>query len=92
MLTSDIFIDDPLELLNTRKYFLNQAFLNAFPAVDSFFLIGGVLAGFLFIKEMTRHPKNLKSGVYWSLYYIHRYIRSEIILKRASGKKNNDTK
>uniref|UniRef100_A0A0N5ABK0 NRF domain-containing protein n=1 Tax=Syphacia muris TaxID=451379 RepID=A0A0N5ABK0_9BILA len=65
--------DNPLDASAMKDYFLNEAFLNGFPAVDSFLFIGGVLLGFLFFKEMKQSPRSLTNPVYWSLYYIHRY-------------------
>lgn len=67
--------DNPLGVLNSRYYFLNHAFLNGFVSVDSFLFIGGVLLGYLFFKEMKRNRRSLTSPIYWSLYYIHRYLR-----------------
>lgn len=70
--------DNPLDASAMKDYFLNEAFLNGFPAVDSFLFIGGVLLGFLFFKEMKQSPRSLTNPVYWSLYYIHRYVRLSI--------------
>jgi len=46
---------------------------NATPSVDSFFLIGALLLSYLTMKEVTKlRGGNIK---FWSLFYIHRYIR-----------------
>uniref|UniRef100_A0A0N5AAU6 NRF domain-containing protein n=1 Tax=Syphacia muris TaxID=451379 RepID=A0A0N5AAU6_9BILA len=70
--------ENAVSFMNAKRYFLNQAFFNAFLSVDSFLFIGGVLLGYLFFKDIQRNRRNLVSPVYWALYYIHRYIRLTI--------------
>ena len=46
---------------------------NAFPSVDTFFLIGATLLSYITLKELE---KNNGSGpVFWIKFYVHRYIR-----------------
>ncbi len=51
--------------------FLMRVVFNAIPSVDSFFLIGGCLLGYLTFKDMDRN--NGKINI--PLFYLHRYIR-----------------
>ena len=46
---------------------------NAFPSVDSFFLIGATLLTYLTLKELDRNKGG--SIVFWIKFYVHRYIR-----------------
>jgi len=47
--------------------------INAFPSVDSFFLIGACLLSYITLKELD---KTNGGGVkFWIMYYVHRYIR-----------------
>ena len=46
---------------------------NAYPSVDTFFLIGATLLSYITLKELD---KNNGSGpVFWIKFYVHRYIR-----------------
>lgn len=46
--------------------------LNAYPCVDTFFAVGGLLLGYLTFKELDRTGGRLNLLV----FYLHRYIRS----------------
>ena len=50
-----------------------QAVLQAFPAVDTFFMIGAVLLTYSTLKQLDK----LKGGniKFWIMFYIHRYFR-----------------
>lgn len=50
--------------------------LNAFVAVDSFFVLSGCLLAYLTFGEMDR----TEGRINLPLYYIHRYIRSVTLL------------
>ena len=53
----------------------NKAFAvmaNAFPSVDSFFLIGSTLLTYGVLKQLEQRGGGLK---FWILYFVHRYIR-----------------
>ena len=61
---------------------MNKAFnavRNAYFAVDSFFLVGGCVLAYVTLKEMDRlketEPGVRDWGVFWVLFYVHRYIR-----------------
>ena len=50
-----------------------SAVFNAFPSVDTFFLIGATLLSYITLKELD---KSKGSGVvFWIKFYVHRYIR-----------------
>ncbi len=48
-----------------------RAILNGFPSVDSFFIIGGCLLGYLTFKELER----TKGRFNVPMFYLHRYLR-----------------
>ena len=52
-----------------------RVLLNAYPSVDTFFVMGGCLLAFATFKELDRN----KGGLNWPMYYIHRYIRLVIV-------------
>ena len=63
-------VDNPLHVLKLASSFAFQAVENAFIAVDSFFLLSGVLVAYL----TFRYTK--KRGRFPILhYYVHRYLR-----------------
>ena len=45
--------------------------LNGFPSVDSFFMLSGVLVGYLTFKELDKNKGKLNIP----MFYIHRYLR-----------------
>jgi peptidoglycan/LPS O-acetylase OafA/YrhL len=56
-----------------------EAILNAFPSVDSFFVMGGTLTAYIIFKELERAEGNiLRHAVTIVLYYVHRYLRLTI--------------
>ena len=58
------------------EFLLNGAMnvvFNAFPSVDSFFLIGATLLTYLTLKELDRN--NGGGFAFWIKFYVHRYIR-----------------
>ena len=55
------------------KRFTFQAILNATVSVDSFFVLSGVLAGYLLLRELD--AKEGPKGVSWWKYYFHRFWR-----------------
>lgn len=56
------------------NHFWVRTTLNLIPSVDSFFLIGGCLLGYLTFKDMDR----TKGWINLILFYTHRYIRWSI--------------
>uniref|UniRef100_A0A914UHU8 Nose resistant-to-fluoxetine protein N-terminal domain-containing protein n=1 Tax=Plectus sambesii TaxID=2011161 RepID=A0A914UHU8_9BILA len=48
---------------------------NAYFSVDSFFFLSGLLLGFLFFKEISKHPNLFKKPSTWIMFYVHRYLR-----------------
>ncbi|VDD90190.1 unnamed protein product [Enterobius vermicularis] len=67
--------DNLVSTLDNFVYILNDAFVTAYTAVDTFFFISGLLVGYIFFRSVTKNPKSVKSPAFWCLYYIHRYIR-----------------
>uniref|UniRef100_A0AC35TY30 NRF domain-containing protein n=1 Tax=Rhabditophanes sp. KR3021 TaxID=114890 RepID=A0AC35TY30_9BILA len=79
--------DNVLQTLrNFPKYFHNQIIVQAPLAVDSFFLLSSMLTTYLFFKKalstkkdatgkVIPNPHNLKSGTFWVVFYLRRYIR-----------------
>ena len=55
------------------------AVINAFPSVDTFFIIGATLLTFLTLKELDKMANKgasaSESAFFWMKYYVHRYIR-----------------
>ncbi|WKX89439.1 hypothetical protein Q1695_008808 [Nippostrongylus brasiliensis] len=52
----------------------STTFTNAFLSVDTFFLLSGVLAGYLFFKNRPS-SRLVKNPLTWVLFYVHRYLR-----------------
>ncbi|VDL81477.1 unnamed protein product [Nippostrongylus brasiliensis] len=52
----------------------STTFTNAFLSVDTFFLLSGVLAGYLFFKNRPS-SRFVKNPLTWVLFYVHRYLR-----------------
>ena len=50
-----------------------QPIENSWPSVDSFFFIGATLLAYITLKELEK--KKLSGGMFWTMYYVHRYIR-----------------
>ena len=48
-----------------------QAVTNAFPSVDTFFLLSGCLVTYLTLKELDKTNGRLN----WIMFYVHRYLR-----------------
>ena len=73
--TGTIFVNN-LSIIEGEQFQRNGAFAvvaNAFPSVDSFFLIGATLLSYITLKELD---KTNGGGIkFWVLYYVHRYIR-----------------
>lgn len=57
-----------LPLVNTFAF---QAILQAFFAVDSFFVLSGFLLTYLFMNEYTKK----KGDMSWGYFYVHRFVR-----------------
>ena len=56
-----------------------EVIVNAYPSVDTFFVMSGALTTYIFLKELTKAGNDaLKHIVAFVLYYIHRYIRITI--------------
>lgn len=53
--------------------FASQAIINATVAVDSFFVLGGLLLAFLTLKQMKKQ-KGFTGGM-WGMFYFHRFWR-----------------
>uniref|UniRef100_A0A0K0EV77 Nose resistant to fluoxetine protein 6 (inferred by orthology to a C. elegans protein) n=1 Tax=Strongyloides venezuelensis TaxID=75913 RepID=A0A0K0EV77_STRVS len=80
--------DNVLQTLkNFPKVFHNQIVIQAPLAVDSFFLLSGMLTSYLFFKKtmppkldkdgnvISKHTINVKSFTFWIVFYLRRYIR-----------------
>lgn len=67
------FISNKAFILEIMEQYPMKIIFNATPSVDSFFLIGSTLLAFLTLKELDK--KNIPSQKFWTLFYIHRYIR-----------------
>lgn len=72
--------DNVYQIFDLTKYFLNQAIANAYYSVDTFFLISGLLMGYLWFKDAktakaTRKPMRVLGANRWALFYLHRWIR-----------------
>lgn len=60
---------------------------NYYVAVDTFFLMGGCLLGFIAFKELDALKAKHASGKitnkswvkHWGMFYIHRYIRYDML-------------
>ena len=50
-----------------------QAIENSWPSVDSFFFIGATLLAYITLKELDK--KKVSNAKFWTMYYVHRYIR-----------------
>ena len=70
------FFINNLYVIGGDAFAKNGAFAsvaNAFPSVDSFFLIGSTLLAFITLKELDKtNGGNIK---FWIMFYVHRYIR-----------------
>ena len=50
-----------------------EVILNAFPCVDSFFLIGATLVSYITLTQLDRTGGGKIK--LWAMFYIHRYVR-----------------
>uniref|UniRef100_A0A7E4V816 NRF domain-containing protein n=1 Tax=Panagrellus redivivus TaxID=6233 RepID=A0A7E4V816_PANRE len=57
------------------KLFYNQLVVQAPLAVDSFFLLSGLLTTYIFIKKLKNGSAKLNAPVTWIAFYIRRYLR-----------------
>eukprot|EP00057_Strongylocentrotus_purpuratus_P001394 XP_001198703.2 PREDICTED: nose resistant to fluoxetine protein 6 [Strongylocentrotus purpuratus] len=57
--------------LDFLKSFPAQAILNAFPSVDSFFVLSGLLLTYITLGRMSRSDGRIP----WAMFYFHRYWR-----------------
>ncbi|XP_066933867.1 nose resistant to fluoxetine protein 6-like isoform X1 [Clytia hemisphaerica] len=62
--------DNPVSFLKWGQRFSFQVIANAFVSVDSFFVLSGLLVGYLSFKRFETHGK-----LPLLRYYLHRYIR-----------------
>ena len=66
-------VNNTFELFDWIQDGAMSAVFNAFPSVDTFFLIGATLLSYITLKELD---KSKGSGVvFWIKFYVHRYIR-----------------
>ena len=65
------FFSEPNLFLKVNGRFAFQAVSNAFPAVDTFFLISGCLLSYLSLKEMDKTKRIINIP----LAYVLRYLR-----------------
>ncbi|KAF1753155.1 hypothetical protein GCK72_019711 [Caenorhabditis remanei] len=66
--------DQVLTILPFTTRFWNHFITNAFYAVDTFFLLSGIVVSYLFFKTRLK-PSQVKRPVTWILFYVHRYLR-----------------
>jgi len=52
-----------------------QTIVNASVSVDTFFLLSGLLASYLLLRELDRNKGKFNVG----LYYLHRYLRLTVV-------------
>ena len=57
--------------LQLTSSYIFQAVANAFPSVDTFFLLSGCLVAYLTLKELDK----TKGRVNWIMVIVHRYLR-----------------
>ncbi|KHJ95569.1 hypothetical protein OESDEN_04485 [Oesophagostomum dentatum] len=68
------FTDVLKPVLNMRNPLLSTTVTNAFLAVDTFFVLSGILVSYLFFKGKPT-KRLVKNWLTWVMYYVHRYIR-----------------
>ncbi|XP_071103284.1 O-acyltransferase like protein-like [Haliotis cracherodii] len=71
--TRGVTDENVTEVLKKVKHFTMQAVVNASLAVDTFFLIGGCLVAFLFLRQAKKTGK--LTGRQMAMYYVHRFWR-----------------
>ncbi|XP_046547018.1 nose resistant to fluoxetine protein 6-like isoform X1 [Haliotis rubra] len=71
--TRGVTDENVTEVLKKVKDFSMQAVVNASLAVDTFFLIGGCLVSFLFLRQVKKTGK--LTGMQMAMYYVHRFWR-----------------
>nr|CAD2180593.1 unnamed protein product [Meloidogyne enterolobii] len=57
------------------KFFYNQMVVQAPLAVDSFFLLSGLLTSYIFLVKLQKKQFRLNSFSTWFAYYVRRYLR-----------------
>ncbi|GMT35129.1 hypothetical protein PFISCL1PPCAC_26426, partial [Pristionchus fissidentatus] len=57
--------DNSLAMLKAPDYILSDVFLNAYPAVDTFFVISGLLLAYWFFRKAHGDSKFIKSPMNW---------------------------
>ncbi|PIO67519.1 hypothetical protein TELCIR_10722 [Teladorsagia circumcincta] len=64
-------------LINFPQYFYTQMIVQATLAVDSFFLLSGLLASYLFFKKLLKDKviRNPRNPLMWLMIYVKRYTR-----------------
>ncbi|GMR46717.1 hypothetical protein PMAYCL1PPCAC_16912, partial [Pristionchus mayeri] len=67
--------DNSLQLIRSGDYFLNDVLLNGYAAVDTFFLLSGLLLSYTFFKKAHSNPEFVHSPYNWIMYYVHRWLR-----------------
>ncbi|GMS86080.1 hypothetical protein PENTCL1PPCAC_8255, partial [Pristionchus entomophagus] len=67
--------DNPLRFIDALSIFGNTLIFNAYPAVDTFFLITGLLVAYTLFVKIDAHPALLTDTTMWALGYVHRFMR-----------------
>ncbi|KAK6735748.1 hypothetical protein RB195_018779 [Necator americanus] len=64
-------------LINFPRRFYTQVIVQAPLAVDSFFLLSGMLASYIFFKKLIKDKtiRNVQNPLMWVVIYIKRYTR-----------------
>ncbi len=71
--------------LQLTSSYIFQAVANAFPSVDTFFLLSGCLVAYLTLKELDK----TKGRVNWIMVIVHRYLRYSFTSLSVTHTKGN---
>ncbi|KAK6027595.1 hypothetical protein OSTOST_06371, partial [Ostertagia ostertagi] len=74
VLSQNAASDSLIPVLSLWDPLLSTAFTNAFFSVDTFFLLSGILVGYLFFKSRPSR-RFVTSPFTWIMFYVHRYLR-----------------
>ncbi|GMR61880.1 hypothetical protein PMAYCL1PPCAC_32075, partial [Pristionchus mayeri] len=57
--------DNGLQLMRETDYFFSDILLNAYPSVDTFFLVSGLLVSYVFFKRVHSNPEYVYAPMNW---------------------------